>query len=51
YHMDVKSAFLYSTIDEEVYVMKPPGFQDLEFLAKVYKVEKAMYELHQAPRA
>nr|GEZ22781.1 ribonuclease H-like domain-containing protein [Tanacetum cinerariifolium] len=28
YHMDVKSAFLYGTIDEEVYVMQPPGFQD-----------------------
>nr|GEZ78717.1 hypothetical protein [Tanacetum cinerariifolium] len=49
--MDVKSAFLYGTIDEEVYVMQPPGFQDSEFLAKVYKVEKAMYGLHQAPRA
>nr|GEZ02224.1 hypothetical protein [Tanacetum cinerariifolium] len=51
YQMDVKSAFLYGTIDEEVYVMQPPGFQDLEFPAKVYKVEKAMYGLHQAPRA
>nr|GEX82418.1 hypothetical protein [Tanacetum cinerariifolium] len=51
YQMDVKSAFLYGTIDEEVYVMQPPGFQDLKFLAKVYKVEKAMYGLHQAPRA
>nr|GFA02813.1 hypothetical protein [Tanacetum cinerariifolium] len=49
--MDVKSAFLYGTIDEKVYVMQPPGFQDLEFPAKVYKVEKAMYGLHQAPRA
>nr|GFC34406.1 hypothetical protein [Tanacetum cinerariifolium] len=29
----------------------PPGFQDLEFSARVYKVEKAMYGLHQAPRA
>nr|GEV59860.1 hypothetical protein [Tanacetum cinerariifolium] len=29
----------------------PPGFQDPEFLEKVYKVEKAMYGLHQAPRA
>nr|GEU45388.1 putative ribonuclease H-like domain-containing protein [Tanacetum cinerariifolium] len=38
--MDVKSAFLYGTIDEEVYVMQPPGFQDPEFPARVYKVEK-----------
>nr|GEU77609.1 hypothetical protein [Tanacetum cinerariifolium] len=51
YQMDVKSAFLYGTIDEEVYVMQPPGFQDPEFPARVYKVEKAMYRLHQAPRA
>nr|GEW07443.1 hypothetical protein [Tanacetum cinerariifolium] len=51
YQMDVKSAFLYGTIDEEVYVMQPPRFQDPEFPARVYKVEKAMYELHQAPRA
>nr|GFA89578.1 copia protein [Tanacetum cinerariifolium] len=51
YQMDVKSAFLYDTIDEEVYVMQPPGFQDPAFPARVYKVEKAMYGLHQAPRA
>nr|GEW24377.1 hypothetical protein [Tanacetum cinerariifolium] len=49
--MDVKSAFLYDTINEEVYVMQPLGFQDLEFLDRVYKVEKAIYGLHQAPRA
>ncbi|GJT61294.1 retrovirus-related pol polyprotein from transposon TNT 1-94 [Tanacetum coccineum] len=51
YQMDVKSAFLYGTIDEEVYVMQPPGFQDSQFPDKVYKVVKAMYGLHQAPRA
>nr|GEY30486.1 hypothetical protein [Tanacetum cinerariifolium] len=51
YQMDVKSAFLYGTIHEEVYVMQPLGFQDPEFPAIVYKVEKAMYGLHQAPRA
>ncbi|GJX92674.1 putative ribonuclease H-like domain-containing protein [Tanacetum coccineum] len=51
YQMDVKSAFLYGTIDEEVYVMQPPGFEDPEFPDKVYRVEKAMYGLHQAPRA
>nr|GFB85094.1 hypothetical protein [Tanacetum cinerariifolium] len=38
--MDVKSAFLYCTIDEEVYVMQPPGFQDSEFPARVYKLCK-----------
>nr|GEW77209.1 hypothetical protein [Tanacetum cinerariifolium] len=42
YQMDVKSAFLYGTIDDEVYVMQPPGFQDLEYPARVYKVEKAI---------
>nr|GFC46124.1 putative ribonuclease H-like domain-containing protein [Tanacetum cinerariifolium] len=41
YQMDMKSAFLYGTIYEEVYVMQPPGFQDPEFPARVYKVEKA----------
>ncbi|GKC05972.1 putative ribonuclease H-like domain-containing protein [Tanacetum coccineum] len=51
YQMDVKSAFLYGTIEEEVYVSQPPGFVDLEFPEKVYKVEKALYGLHQAPRA
>ncbi|GKC83157.1 putative ribonuclease H-like domain-containing protein [Tanacetum coccineum] len=51
YQMDVKSAFLYGTIEEEVYVCQPPGFKDLQFPDKVYKVEKALYGLHQAPRA
>nr|GEU69097.1 putative ribonuclease H-like domain-containing protein [Tanacetum cinerariifolium] len=51
YQMDVKSAFLYGTIKEEVYVRQPPGFVDPEFPNRVYKVEKALYGLHQAPRA
>ncbi|GJS04209.1 ribonuclease H-like domain-containing protein [Tanacetum coccineum] len=51
YQMDVKSAFLYGTIEEEVYVCQPPGFEDPQFLNKVYKVEKALYGLHQAPKA
>ncbi|GJX17697.1 putative ribonuclease H-like domain-containing protein [Tanacetum coccineum] len=49
--MDVKSAFLYGKIEEEVYVCQPSSFEDLDFSDRVYKVEKALYGLHQAPRA
>ncbi|GJU06057.1 putative ribonuclease H-like domain-containing protein [Tanacetum coccineum] len=38
-------------IEEEVYVCQPPGFEDPDFPDRVYKVEKAMSGLHQAPRA
>ncbi|GKA57219.1 ribonuclease H-like domain-containing protein [Tanacetum coccineum] len=51
YQMDVKSAFLYGKIKEEVYVCQPPGFEDPDFPDRVYNVEKALYGLHQAPRA
>nr|GEW73793.1 hypothetical protein [Tanacetum cinerariifolium] len=51
YQMDVKSAFLYGTIEEEVYVCQPPRFEDPDYHDKVYKVIKALYGLHQAPRA
>ncbi|GJW85429.1 putative ribonuclease H-like domain-containing protein [Tanacetum coccineum] len=46
-----ESAFLYGTIEEEVYVTQPPGFKDPDNPDKVYKVVKALYGLHQAPRA
>ncbi|GJV52810.1 putative ribonuclease H-like domain-containing protein [Tanacetum coccineum] len=51
YQMDVKSAFLYGNITEEVYVKQPPGFEDPSHPNKVYRVVKALYGLHQAPRA
>nr|GEY55901.1 hypothetical protein [Tanacetum cinerariifolium] len=51
YQMDVKSAFLYGTIEEEVYVCQPLGFEDPKNPDKVYKVVKALYGLHQASRA
>nr|GEU71525.1 hypothetical protein [Tanacetum cinerariifolium] len=51
YQMNVKSAFLYGTIEEEVYVCQSPGFEDPDHPNKVYKVVKALYGLHQAPRA
>nr|GEX16857.1 copia protein [Tanacetum cinerariifolium] len=37
YQMDIKSAFLYGTIEEDMYVCQPPGFEDPHFPNKVYK--------------
>nr|GEV87158.1 hypothetical protein [Tanacetum cinerariifolium] len=51
YQMDVKSAFLYGTIKKEVYVCQPLGFKDPDYPDKVYEVVKALYGLHQAPKA
>nr|GEX36288.1 hypothetical protein [Tanacetum cinerariifolium] len=38
-------------IEEEVYVCQPLGFEDPEFPDRVYKIEEALYGLHQAPRS
>ncbi|KAJ9546591.1 hypothetical protein OSB04_019134 [Centaurea solstitialis] len=43
YQMDVKSAFLYGTTDEEVYVSQPPGFEDPKYPNKVYKLRSFIY--------
>nr|GEV87983.1 hypothetical protein [Tanacetum cinerariifolium] len=51
YQMDVKSDFLYGTIEKEVYAFQPLGFKDPDYPDKFYKVVKALYGLHQAPRA
>jgi hypothetical protein len=50
YQMDVKSSFLNIVIQEEVYVMQPPGFENPKFPHRVYKLSKALYELKQASR-
>jgi hypothetical protein len=46
--MDVKTAFLYGNIDEEVYIEQPPEFDD--GTGRVCKLNKALYGLKQAPR-
>ncbi|GJZ43954.1 putative ribonuclease H-like domain-containing protein [Tanacetum coccineum] len=51
YQMDIKSAFLYGKIEKEVNICQPPGFEDPNFPDRVYKVEKALYGLYQAPKA
>nr|GEU68209.1 retrovirus-related Pol polyprotein from transposon TNT 1-94 [Tanacetum cinerariifolium] len=51
YHMDVKKAFLYGPLKEEVYVNQPDGFVDPYHPDKLYRLKKALYGLKQAPRA
>jgi hypothetical protein len=51
FQMDVKSAFLYGIVHEQVYVEQPPGFVDPIHPDKVYLLNKALYGLHQAPRS
>jgi hypothetical protein len=48
--MDVKSAFLNSVVQEEVYVRQPLGFESLKYPDRVYKLSKVLYGLKQAPR-
>ena len=50
YQMDVKSAFLNGYINEEVYVSQPLGFEYHKFPENVYRLEKTLYRLKQAPR-
>ncbi|GKD19055.1 retrovirus-related pol polyprotein from transposon TNT 1-94 [Tanacetum coccineum] len=51
FQMDVKSAFLNSFINEEVYMAQPLGFIDFEKPDHVYKLKKALYGLKEAPKA
>nr|GEX53363.1 retrovirus-related Pol polyprotein from transposon TNT 1-94 [Tanacetum cinerariifolium] len=51
YQMDVKTAFLYGPLKEEVYVNQPDGFVDPYHPDKVYRLKKVLYGLKQALRA
>ena len=49
--MDIKSVFLNGTIKEEIYVEQPLDFEDYKFLNRVFKLNKSLQGLKQAPRA
>lgn len=46
--MDVKTAFLYGEINEDIYIEQPEGFNDNS--GRVCKLNKALYGLKQSPR-
>ncbi|GJX58107.1 retrovirus-related pol polyprotein from transposon TNT 1-94 [Tanacetum coccineum] len=51
YQMEVKMAFLYGKLKEEIYVNQPDGFVDPDHPKKVYRLRNALYGLKKDPRA
>ncbi|KAL3699391.1 hypothetical protein R1sor_017413 [Riccia sorocarpa] len=50
-HIDIKTAFLYGDLEEEVYLVPPPGFDIPSNSGLACRLKKSLYGLKQAPRA
>ena len=48
--MDVKTAFLYGDLDQDIYMEQPEGFVHPQYPNHVCKLQRALYGLKQAPR-
>ncbi|WJZ95602.1 hypothetical protein VitviT2T_014361 [Vitis vinifera] len=51
FQMDVKSVFLNGILSEEIYVEQPKGFVGPKLPNHVYRLNKTLFGLKQAPRA
>ena len=51
HQMDVKNTFLQRKLEQEVYMVQPPGFKSSTHPTTVCRLKKPLYGLKKAPRA